>query len=185
MLVTKKLINNLGGLIGSEQKKFSGQMAYYALGFRNEQYIYNIKQTMLNICNFIIIMRKIIYYRCTFAGAGHAYNLDLEQYLEQYFFILEKQWSFNYIFGGSLSNLDRTLWKQHKNYIHKTNYNYSDILTADSLLIINNNTSASVVSETYNDRSILIAINDSNIKIEGFTFIIPLNTNNIQTIYFI
>lgn len=176
---------NVGAHLGDFKKNYTKQMGFYALGFRNDIFIFNSSKTLLNIINVLIILKKIILYNCNILGYGNRFLIDNNNILKNFFYKLNQHWVFGKVVGGTLSNRRVSLWRNSRWITRHENFYFRKAVSSDCYFVINNHNTLNLFSELINDYSIIISLNDSNAKIEGIPYFLPYNTKSTQSLFLI
>ena len=175
----------LGFTTGSTKRLTRRQMAFYSLGFRKNQYIFDTHKFLVNLIRFIVILKRLLRLGCNIAGAGFNYNLDQLEYFQRLFFALNYNWSFGYIDRSGLTNRAVSQWQNLPYNIARTNYYYATAATPDAYVLVNSHQAINLNNILHNHYTILMGINDSSSRVDGLTFIIGLNTRSFQVLYFL
>lgn len=173
----------VGANVGNLKKNYNKQMGFYALGFRNNVFIFDSYKILVNIIHIFMLLRKAILYKCTFTGLGTQVESDEYHLLKTLFFNFNENWLFGHFIGGTLSNKKVSLWKNARWIVNYSDYYYTSELASDVYFVLNNFSVSNMLSELLNDFSFIVGVNDSNMQIDGLTHVVPYNTKSLQSFY--
>lgn len=174
---------SVGAHIGNLKSNYNNQMSFYSMGFRNKIFIFDLNKILLSIINILIILKKSFLYKCNFMGIGIKDLVDNSFIIKKKLSLLNANWFLGNLIGGSLSNRNLSLWQSKRVVNNFENYNYSSIISQDVYIAVNNYSNNALISEILNDYSIISALNDSNVKVDGLTYVLPYNTRSLQSLY--